>query len=118
MVTIKKVAQYALFSDDRTLDILIESFLDENQVLKIVPMPDTQDQRTLSVAAGLIELLAVRSNQEPPDWSASIGEMPEPFYIRKNATKIEWLKQQCLLESPEPLKKRKIYATWNFLSFV
>ena len=115
MVTIKKIAQYAQYSDDRNLDILIESFLRENPILKNVPRPDTDDQRTLSVAAGLIELLAMRYNQEPPDWSASVGEMPEPFFIRKNASRDEWLKQLCLSESPEPLKKRMIFSTGDFL---
>ena len=115
MVSIKKVAQYALFSDDRTLDILIESFIKENPILKDVPKPDTNDQRTLSVAAGIIELLAIQLDQEPPEWSATIGEMPEPFFIRKNASKYEWLKQLCLTELPEPLKKRRIYSTGNFL---
>jgi hypothetical protein len=116
MVTIKKIAQYALFSDDRNLDILIEDFIKENPVIKNIPYPDTDNQRTLSVAAGLLELLAIRLGQEPPSWTATVGAMPEPFFIRKSATKNSRLREVCLAESPEPLKKRSIFSTANFLT--
>lgn len=115
MVTIIKVTQYALFSDDRNLDILIQEFLAENPELFNVPLPDTNDQRTLSVAAGLLELLALRHHQQPPSWTSTIGGLPEPFFIRKSAAKNERLKKLCLEEAPEPLRKRNIYSTANFL---
>ena len=118
MVTIKKVAQYALFSDDRSLDILIENFLRDHRVLKNVPRPDTVDQRTLVMAAALLELLASRTKQRPPKWTGDVGKMPEPFFLRASALKNEHLRKQCLAEAPEPLKKHGVYATADFLMTV
>ena len=118
MISLIKVAQYALFSDDWHLDILVEAFLRANPVLKDVPLPDTTNQRTLAMAAALIELFALHHNQEPPAWSATIGEMPTPFFVWSDALTSPWMRQMCLDESPEPLKKRKIYAMANFLKAV
>ena len=105
MVTIKKAAQYALFSDDRNLDIPIEDFIKENPALKEVSFPDAEDERTLPLSARLLELLAIRLNQEPPFWTSTIGEMTEPFCNQKRATRNKRLTGICLIKSPEPLKK-------------
>ena len=51
---LKKVAQYALYSDDIKLDLLVEDFLHTNPILADVQKPDTNDQRTLSVEEILI----------------------------------------------------------------
>ena len=118
MVTIKKVAQYALFSDDRSLDILIENFQRNNPVLKNVTRPDSTDQRTMVMAAALLELLASRTDQQPPNWAREVGKMPEPFFLRASALKNEQLRRQCLAEAPEPLKKHGVYATADFLMAV
>jgi len=115
MVTIKKIAQYALFSDDRSLDILIENFLRDNPVLKSIPRPEDTDQRTMIMAAALLDLLAARTRQQPPKWTKDEGEMSEPFFLRASALNNEQLRKQCLAEAPEPLKKHGVYATADFL---
>lgn len=117
MVTIMKVAQYALYADDRHLYILLEDFIKSYPIFKEVPYPETTDSRTLSVAAGLLELLSIRYSQEPPNWTSTIGGLPEPFFIRKSAVKNQRLREICLNESPEPLKKRNIFSSANFLIF-
>ena len=70
------------------------------------------------MAAALIELFAINHNQEPPTWSATIGEMPAPFFVWKGALRLAWDNHECLNEAPEPLKKRRIYTTANFLKAV
>lgn len=112
---LKKVAQYALYSDDIKLDLLVEDFLHSNPILADVQKPDTNDQRTLAVAAGLIELFALRTNQKPPAWTTEIGAINRPFFIQSDAMTSKWLRNLCLEESPEPLRKRNIFATANFL---
>ena len=112
---LKKVAQYALFSDDVNLDLLVEDFLRFNPILANVLKPDTDNMRTLAVAASLIELFALRSNQNPPEWTKEIGPINRPFFIQSDAMTSEWLRDLCLIESPEPLKKRNIFATADFL---
>lgn len=118
MVTIEKVAQYALFSDDINLTLLVEDFLLSNPILANVQKPDTDNQRVLAVAAGLLELFALRSHQEPPSWTSEIGPIDKPFFIRSSAVTSKYLRDLCLKESPEPLRKRNIYATSNFLLWV
>ncbi len=113
---LKKVAQYALFSDDIKLDLLVEDFLRSNPVLKNVPKPDTNDLRTLAVAAGLIELFALRSQQEPPTWTTEVGSINRPFFLQSDAMSSDWLRELCLKESPEPLRKRNLFASASFLA--
>lgn len=116
MITVlKKVAQYSLYSDDIKLDLLVEDFLRSNPVLVEVQKPDTNDQRTLAVAASLIEIFAMRTNQNPPGWTNEIGVIDHPFFIQSDAITSKWFRDLCLEESPEPLRKRNIFATANFL---
>jgi hypothetical protein len=118
MVTIEKVAQYALFSDDIKLSLLVEAFLAQNPNLASVPKPLTDNLRVLAVAAGLIELFALRAGQPAPEWTRAVGAIPTPFFLRSSAAKWPRLRQLCLDESPEPLRKRNLYATADFLQVV
>ena len=118
MVTIEKVAQYALFSDDIKLSLLVEEFLRNNPDLSHVSQPNTTDPRVLAVAAGLLELFAMRAGQRAPEWTQAVGPMPAPFFLRSSAMKWPYLRQRCLEEAPEPLKKRLLYATADFLQTV
>lgn len=118
MVTIKDIAQAALFADDLRLRLLVQEYLRSTPVLRDVPRPDTNDQQVLATAAGLLEMFAQRSGQEPPDWTRSVGPSPEPIFLTSDALTMKRLRQLCLEESPEPLKKRQLYATPNFLTFV
>jgi hypothetical protein len=113
--TIKKVAQYALFSDDIKLDLLVEDFLRSNPILADVQKPDKTDSRTLAVCASLLELFALRSNQQPPTWTKEIGAIARPFFLQSDAMTSDWLRDLCISESPEPLRKRNLFATSNFL---
>jgi hypothetical protein len=54
-----------LFADDLNLRLLVQDFLQNTPVLKDMPRLDTQDRRVLAVAAGLLELFALRSGQNP-----------------------------------------------------
>ena len=116
--SLKKVAQYALISDDISLDLLVEDFLRANPVLKDVTRPDTDNPRTLAVAAGLVELFALRTKQEPPKWTTEVGSINRPFFLQSDAVNSAWLQELCLKESPEPLKKRNLFASANFLASV
>ncbi|MBV8896888.1 MAG: hypothetical protein JO051_10290 [Acidobacteriaceae bacterium] len=77
--------------------------------------PQDLDDRGLVVAAGLVEMLAMRSGGTPPAWTHTIGplrdalvldpgldEMPRSFAHAKNA-------------GPEPLRRRNLIALPDFL---
>lgn len=116
-VKIKQLAQCALRADDLTLRILVQEFLRDTPILKDVPRPQTKNRRVLAVAAGLLELFALRSGQAAPEWTQSIGALPGPVFLAHEAARMKRLRQLCLDESPEPLKKRNLYATPNYLLF-
>jgi hypothetical protein len=86
-----------------------------NPVLANVQKPDTDNLRTLAVAASLIELFAIRSHLEPPSWTPEIGAIDKPYLLQSDAITSKWFRERCLQESPEPLRKRNIFATGNFL---
>ena len=117
MVTIKQVAEAALFADDLNLRLLVQAFLSEQPELSLIARPDTHDLRVLATAASLVELFALRVGQPAPAWTQTVGPLPEPFFLTSDALWMKRLRQLCLAESPEPLKKRRLYATPNFLEF-
>jgi hypothetical protein len=118
MIKIIDVAQAALNRNDLLLRGLVQEIWREEQPLSECPKPETDDPKINSIAAGLIELLAHQWGQVPPNWTQEIGPMPEPFFLLKYAKEMKNLRLLCEKESPEPLKKRRLYAPPNFLEFV
>lgn len=117
MVSLEIVAQAALRRDALELRSLVQEFLRDQPELVAVSRPQTEDQEILGIAAGLIELLAQRSGQAAPSWTSEIGPMPKPFVMLEAATRMKWLRALCEAESPEPLRKRGLYAPPDFLTF-
>ncbi|EDN66362.1 hypothetical protein BGP_3672 [Beggiatoa sp. PS] len=117
MVKIEELAIAALNYDSLQLSALTQALFRDKHQLREHPKPETNDQRILSVSAGLLELFAQQWHQEPPTWTADIGPMPEPFFLLKYAKVMKSLRLLCENESPESLRKRELYATPNFLEF-
>jgi hypothetical protein len=80
-----------------------------------IDQPSDLTDREMSVAAGIVELLAARTGTEPPSWTKAIGavreflildpgleEMPRSFALAKTA-------------GPEPLRTRNLIALPDFL---
>jgi hypothetical protein len=85
--------------------------------LSRVPRPTTQDTRLLAITASLVELLALRQKQMPPAWTKEIGPLKEPFYMLESVESMKRLRALCESQSPEPMRKRKLYAPPHFLEF-
>ena len=85
--------------------------------LSDVPRPTSHDSRLMVTAAALVELLALRRQQEPPGWTKTIGALSEPFFLLEAALTMKRLRQLCETQSPEPLQRRRLYAPPNFLEF-
>jgi hypothetical protein len=107
----------ALAREALQLRSLAQDLMREQPSAKDWQRPKTTDLRVLAVAAALTELLAMRLGQEPPDWTARIGALPEPLYLVQAAERLRRLRELCQQESPAPLKKRGILAPPNFLEF-
>jgi hypothetical protein len=94
------------------------ALLRENPDLRCIPKPQTDDPRILAAAASLIELLAQRRGQSPPDWTKDIGPLDTPVFLFKWAERMKNTRRLCEEHSPEPLKKRGFLAPPNYLTFV
>lgn len=109
--------QAALDGDALKLRSLCQDLLHENQKLQDCPAPTTDDRLKMAIAASLLELLAVRTGQEPPIWTKAVEGLTRPIYLLKSVEKMPRLRKLCESESPEPLRKRGLLAPPNFLSF-
>jgi len=118
MVTLEQVATAARDYESLQLRSLTQDLLRQTTRLSDVPRPITTDPQLLAIAASLIELFAVRQKQTPPAWVSDIAALPEPFFLVKAAQQMKRLRELCETQSPEPMRKRKLYAPPNFLEFV
>ena len=118
MVTIDQLTEAALQRDNFALRSLVQDFLGEARPLNQHPRPLTDDPIALAIAAGLLELIGLRLHQQPPMWTNEIGASPTPFFLINAATTMKRLRQLCETESPEPLRRRRLYAPPTFLEFV
>jgi len=116
-ITIEAVARTALSGQALELRALAQAFLRENQDLRLCQKPVSTDARVLAVAAGLVELFALRAAQSPPDWASTVKSAPKEIFLVKGLVAGGYTERLCRAESPEPLKKRRLYATPNFLEF-
>lgn len=117
MIQIENIASTALQGDALNTRALAITFLSENPELSSVPRPRTTDTTVLAISAALLELFAQRRNQVAPSWTQAIGGLNTPLFLLRAATKMRYLREMCLAESPEPLRKRGLYAPNNYLSF-
>lgn len=117
MVTLNELVDAALSRDGLWLSAATQEFLRATPILRDVPQPTEVSERNLVVAAGLLELLSLRTGQQPPAWTKNIGGLPEPFFLVAEAESMKNTRIMCEQESPEPLRKRKLLAPPHFLTW-
>lgn len=117
-VTPESLAEAALRYDALRLRSLAQDLLRESPRLATVARPQTEDPQVLGTAAALTELLAERTGQPAPEWTRSIGRVPNPTFLVKAADRMQNLRALCETEAPEPLRRRGLFAPPDFLSFV
>jgi hypothetical protein len=117
MVQLEQMAEAALAGDGLRLREVTQEWLRENPRLSECRPPESEDHDIRVIAASLVELFAERSAQAPPTWTGEIGAMREPLFLLKAARTMRRLREMCETESPSPLRRRKLYAPANFLSF-
>ena len=117
MDQIDQLAQAALARDHLKLRSLVQDMTRANINFSVVPRPTTLESRLLAITASLVELLALRNNQTPPTWTKEIGPLKEPFFMLESAVNMKRLRTLCETQSPEPMRKRLLYAPPHFLEF-
>lgn len=115
MVRIEQLAEAALKGQGLLVRSLAQDFLRENPRLADVPKPTVDDAQILAASASLVELFAIRLNQNAPTWTKTIGPLAEPVFLLRAALIMKRLRALCETESPEPLRKRGLYAPPNYL---
>lgn len=117
MELIEQLAEAALQRDSLRLRSLVQDIARANVNWSLILRPKTNDLRLLALSASLVELLASRQKQEPPAWTKEIEALQEPFYLLQSAEMMKRLRLLCETQSPEPMRKRHLYAPPNFLEF-
>ena len=117
MELIEQLSQAALARDNLRLRGLAQDLLYSKTPLNKLARPSGRDPRVLAVCASIVELLAAHQGQEPPAWTKKIGALNEPFFLIESAARMKRLRELCETQSPEPLRKRRLYAPPNFLQF-
>jgi hypothetical protein len=117
MELIEQLAQAALERDNLRLRMLTQDLLHSKIPFHKIPRPSSGDPRILAVSASIVELLAARQQRQPPAWTKEIGALNEPFFLIESALRMKRLRELCETQSPEPLRKRHLYAPPNFLQF-
>ena len=84
--------------------------------LSDVPPPRGIGPTESSLAAGVTELLAARSGQPVPAWTARIPAVPERIFLVRAAATMPRLRALCEREGPEPLRRRGFLAPPEFLT--
>jgi hypothetical protein len=80
-----------------------------------IPVPPDLTSTELALAAGVVEMMALREGVAPPGWTATIGGSPTRIYLVRSAAEMPRLRRLCEEEGPEPLRRRGLLAPPDFL---
>lgn len=80
-----------------------------------VEPPAGLDDRAMSVAAALVELLAERAGVNPPNWTSAVAGLGEPMYLDPNIETMPRTLEFAKQHAPTPLRKRNLFAMSDFL---
>lgn len=77
--------------------------------------PDGLDDREMSVAAAVIELLACRAGSVPPPWTRAVGGVQEVLVLDPGLEHMPRSFARAKIDAPEPLRRRNIITMPDFL---
>lgn len=117
MELLEQIARAALTRDHLTLRSLIQDWVRSGAHTQDFSRPSFADSRLLVISAAIVELLAERRKESPPAWTTKIGSLSEPFFMLESASSMKCLRALCETQSPEPMRKRLLYAPPHFLEF-
>lgn len=80
-----------------------------------VEPPQGLTELELSVAAGLVELLASRAGATPPPWTGTVGGVREPVVLDPGLELMPRSFARACVAGPEPLRRRNLVASPDFL---
>jgi hypothetical protein len=63
-------------------------------------------------------LIAARTAQQAPAWAEQIGRLSGPIYLVEAAARSPRMRARIQQESPEPLRKRNVFAPPGYLEML
>ncbi|HEX7838822.1 MAG TPA: hypothetical protein VF469_15200 [Kofleriaceae bacterium] len=96
----------------------MQDYLRRGAPLWLEHAPTSADPQIRTVTAAIAELIAARTAQQAPAWANQIGRLPTPVYLVEAATKSPKMRARVEQESPEPLRKRNVFAPPGYLEIV
>jgi len=77
--------------------------------------PRGLSDRDMSVAAGIVELLASRAGHTPPEWTEMVGAVREPLILDPGLQEMPRSFAHAKNAGPVPLRSRNLIALPDFL---
>lgn len=114
----EQLARSILAGDALAVRSAAQDWLRSSPILGREPAPQSSDPELRAVAAGVVELLCTRTGQTPPSWVISTGAAPRPVFLVEAAHRSPKLRARVQLESPEPLRKRNVFAPPGYLEMI
>jgi hypothetical protein len=90
---------------------------DEGFDWSAVPEPTSLPREEMAVAAGVVELMAARAGTDAPAWTKGVGPLDEPLLLVPSARTMRRTRELCEREGPEGLRRRRVMALPNVLTF-
>ena len=112
------VVKAALSEDDLLVRAWSLDVRRDPSQLANVPRPTELTAEQLSVAAGLVELACTLLGTLPPAWVNDVGASPVDLYLPARVRDLPRTRALIFQQTPEPLKKRHVYASEDYLSVV
>ena len=115
MTLLEQIAVQILAKNPLEVRSLVQDYLRRGAPLGTERAPVSSDLKICAVTAALAELLAARTAQPAPGWASQIGGLPEPLYLVEAATRSPKMRARVQQESPEPMRKRNVFASPGYL---
>jgi hypothetical protein len=80
-----------------------------------VARPGGLDEREMTVAAGIAELLAYRAGAAPPSWTIAVGAQVDLIVLDPGLEEMPRSFERARTSGPEPFRKRNLVALPDFL---
>jgi hypothetical protein len=116
-VGIEGIARAILSGDALAVRSLVQDWLSTSPSVAAESLPTSSDVQIRALSAALSELFAIRLAQQPPIWAREIGPLDEPLYLLTAARTMPRLRRLCEEEAPAPLRRRRLFAPRDYLTF-
>jgi hypothetical protein len=115
MTPLEQIAAEILANRPLEVRALVQDYLRRATPLRQELAPTSSDPRICAVVAAIAELFAARTAQPAPAWANGIGKLTAPLYLVEAASRSPRVRARIEQESPEPLRKRNVFAPSGYL---